>query len=171
MLIKGWLSAGGGTVLPHSQNESQARWKEFIPHPKTGLGLFEIMVLPNIKNYHIFYAANLKNQPSFWYGCMVPPKHQWFAKRPLKNVLVAIHLYKLPLSSFSWSFYESPCSLDPSKTYSVLFVVCVALLLPLSLLSEYCSCFIKIIYSQSTSTQPLPTYRCHILIDHLIKDQ
>ena len=62
------------------------------------------------------------------------------------------------LWSISRSFHKSPCSFDPSKTYSALFVVCVALLLPLSLLREYCSCFIKIIFSQSTSTQPLPAY-------------
>ena len=62
------------------------------------------------------------------------------------------------LWSISRSFHKSPCSFDPSKTYSAMFVVCVALLLPLSLLREYCSCFIKIIFSQSTSTQPLPAY-------------
>ena len=45
----GYRQGAGGTVLPHSQNESNTRWKEFIPLPKTGLGLFEIMVLPTIK--------------------------------------------------------------------------------------------------------------------------
>ena len=88
---------------------------------------------------------------------MVPPKHQWFAKRPLKSMLIKF-ISISNLWSISRSFHKSPCSFDPSKTYSALFVVCVALLLPLSLMREYCSCFIKIIFSQSTSTQPLPAY-------------
>ena len=63
ILLLGYLCVDKGIVIGRGRHGIATQ--EFIPLPKTGLGLFEIMVLPNIKNYHIFYAANLKNQPSF----------------------------------------------------------------------------------------------------------